>query len=172
MTTSTLLVGEGEGIAGALPCSEESKEERKLEAKEEEIDEKWLKLSQEEKEEVKKWIIPGSTSWRNRLRSDPGLGPLFKYLTRDASLDPKADRGELEKQATQIAIEDGLMVRKAEKKGVEATLELVVPNLNRLDLLREAHDRTHRSIDHTSSTLREAGYWWPNMRGDVKEYCD
>ena len=36
MTTSILLAGEGEGFAGALPCLEgESKEERKLEVKEE-----------------------------------------------------------------------------------------------------------------------------------------
>ena len=46
-----------------------------------------------------------------------------------------------------------------------------MPNISRIDLLTEAHDQSHRSVEYTFSTLKEAGYWWPKMRMDVREYC-
>ena len=106
-----------------------------------------------------------------RLRSDPDLSPLLQYLTDDAALSPKADLAELERQATKITVEDGLLVKRTKGKDGESVLELVVPNISRMNLLAEAHDRSHRGIDHTYSTLKEAGYWWPKMRVDVNEYC-
>ena len=130
--------GVGEGFAGALPCSlAEAKAEAKAEvgpapeagkpvphvdAKAEEkpaeakAGDKRLKLSPEGKDRVKGWAIPGLQSWRMRLRSDPGLSPLLKYLTNDASLDPQADLVELGRQSTQIAVEDGLLVRRTKGK--------------------------------------------------------
>ena len=181
--------GVGEGFAGALPCSladtkagagrapEEQKPRSPADAKSEEkpaeakARDKWLRLSPEEKDRVKGWNIPGLQSWRMRLRSDPGLSPLLQYLTDDAALSPKADLAELERQATKITVEDGLLVKRTKGKDGESVLELVVPNISRMNLLAEAHDRSHRGIDHTYSTLKEAGYWWPKMRVDVNEYC-
>ena len=61
--------------------------------------------------------------------------------------------------------------KKVRREGWQVILELVVPNISRIDLLAEAHDQSHRSIEYTSSTLKDAGYWWPNMRSDIKEYC-
>ena len=104
------------------------------------------------------------------MRSDPDLSPLLQYLTDDAALSPKADLAELERQATKITVEDGLLVKRTKGKDGESVLELVVPNISRMNLLAEAHDRSHRGIDHTYSTLKEAGYWWPKMRVDVNEY--
>ena len=181
--------GVGEGFAGALPCSladtkagagrapEEQKPRSPADAKsggkpaEAKARDKWLRLSPEEKDRVKGWNIPGLQSWRMRLRSDPGLSPLLQYLTNDAALSPKADLAELERQATKITVEDGLLVKRTKGKDGESVLELVVPNISRMNLLAEAHDRSHRGIDHTYSTLKEAGYWWPKMRVDVNEYC-
>ena len=61
--------------------------------------------------------------------------------------------------------------KEVEGKDGNSVLELVVPNVSRIDLLAEAHDQSHRSIDYTFSTLKDAGYWWPNMRTDIREYC-
>ena len=143
-------------------------EEKPAEAK---VGDKRLKLSLEEKDRIKEWNIPGLQSWRARLRGDPGLSPLLQYLTNDASLSPQADLVELGRQATKIAVENGLLVRRSKGKDGKSILELVVPNISRIDLLAEAHDQSHRSIEYTSSTLKDAGYWWPNMRSDIKEYC-
>ena len=62
-------------------------------------------------------------------------------------------------------------MKRTKGKDSESVLEMVVPNISRMNLLAEAHDRSHRGIDHTYSTLKEAGYWWPKMRVDVNEYC-
>ena len=113
-----------------------------------------MKLSPEEKDRVR-----DLQSWRMRTKSDPGLGPLLQYLTKDAALGPKTDLVELERQATRIAAENGLLVKKTKGKDGGSVLELVLPNISRINLLAEAHDRSHRSIDHTRSTLKEAGYW-------------
>ena len=71
---------------------------------------KWLKLSPEEKARIKEWNIPGSQSWKMRLRSDPGLSPLLQYLTNDAALSPQADLAELGK----IAVENGPVSKEVE----------------------------------------------------------
>ena len=68
---------------------------------------------------------------------------------------------ELGRQSTRIAVEDGLLVRRTKGKDSQPALELVAPNISRIDLLTEAHDQSHRSVEYTFSTLREAGYWWP-----------
>ena len=105
-----------------------------------------------------------SAKLEGALTRRPGLKP---YLTNDASLSPQADLVELGRQATKIAVENGLLVRRSKGKDGKSILELVVPNISRIDLLAEAHDQSHRSIEYTSSTLKDAGYWWPNMRSDI-----
>ena len=180
--------GVGEGFAGALPCSSKDAKAEKRQAPEEQkpgpptdvnsedkpaeakVGGKWLKLSPEEKDRVRNWNLLGLQSWRMRTKGDPGLGPLLQYLTNDAALSPRADVADLERQATKISVENGLLVRKTKGKDGESVLELVVPNISRINLLAEAHDRSHRSIDHTHNTLKEAGYWWPKMREDVTEH--
>ena len=167
--------GVGEGFAGALPCSSKDAKAEKRQAPEEQkpgpptdvkseekpaeakVGGKWLKLSPEEKDRVRNWNLPGLQSWRMRTKGDPGLGPLLQYLTNDAALSPRADVADLERQATKISVENGLLVRKTKGKDGESVLELVVPNISRINLLAEAHDRSHRSIDHTYNTLKEAG---------------
>ena len=75
------------------------------------------------------------------------MGPLFQYLTNDALLSPQADLVELGRQATNITVENGLLVRRSKGKDGKSVLELVVPNISRIDLLAEAHDQSHRSIE-------------------------
>ena len=202
MMVSLPLNGEGEGIAGALPClvadakvevkaeaegKAEAETEAKAEAKggpeEDKVapvdakveakaeERKRLVLTPEEQREVSDWLIPGAESWRIRLRGDPGLGPLLQYLTDDPALGPGADLKELERHAALTAVEKGLLVRRVKGKHGEPALALVVPNLTRTDLLTEAHDREHRSADHTYTTLKEARYWWPKMQEDVRSFC-
>ena len=88
----------------------------------------------------------------------PRPKPLLKYLTNDASLDPQADLVELSRQSTRIAVENGLLVRRTKGKDSQPALELVVPNISRIDLLTEAHNQPHRSVEYTFSTLNTLLY--------------
>ena len=98
-------------------------------------------------------------SWFAKLEDATPKRPRPKpYITNDASLDPQADLVELGRQSTQIAVEDGLLVRRSKGKDSQPALELVVPNMSRIDLLTEAHDQSHRRVEYTFSTLKEAGY--------------
>ena len=107
----------------------------------------------------------------DRLRSDPTLGNFIRFLERDPTLAPN-ERGEgFEKWAKNIILEDGLLIKKEEKKK-DTDLKLVVPTLCRLDLLGEAHDRSHRGIKDTITALQDARYWWPKMEEDVRLYCN
>jgi hypothetical protein len=106
-----------------------------------------------------------------RLRSDPGIGPLLQYLNEDPSLGPKHSLADLQKLAARMALESGVLVIKHPDKEGKSKLELVVPNLSRIDLLTEAHDSSHRGAEHTYTALKEAGYWWPKMREDIKNFC-
>ena len=118
----SLAEAKAEAKAEVGPAPEEGKPVPHVDAKAEEkpaeakAGDKRLKLSPEEKDRVKEWTIPSLQSWRMRLRSDPGLSPLLKYLTNDASLDPQADLVELGRQSTRIAVEDGLLVRRTKGK--------------------------------------------------------
>ena len=149
----SLAEAKAEAKAEVGPAPEEGKPVPHVDAKSEEkpaeakAGDKRLKLSPEEKDRVK---IPGFQSWRMRLRSDPGLSPLLKYLNNDASLDPQADLVELGRQSTRIAVEDGLLVRRTKGKANQLALELVVPNISRIDLLTEAHNQ-HTAASNTPS---------------------
>ena len=108
--------GEGEKPeARAVPCFPLRAEEDKLEQSvvveqktESSVEKKdWLVLSEEEKRQVRAWFIPGLESWRNRLRSDPGLGPFIKYLSDDPTLLPRETKPEFSALATRVAIDNG-----------------------------------------------------------------
>jgi hypothetical protein len=84
----------GERSAGVLPCFPAEVKDLKGQApstqsKEKADHKKWLRLTPEEQRRVQDWIIPGLESWRMRLRSDAGIGPLLQYLNEDPSLGPK-----------------------------------------------------------------------------------
>ena len=85
--------------------------------------------------------------WRRRVRDDPGLGLMVKYLTDDPTLAPhELKKPELKRWSKKMAVENGLLVRKDLVDG-KMELQLVVPNLSRLDLLAEAHDTNHKKTE-------------------------
>ena len=144
----------------------EAKEEKKDEG-----DDDGLGLTPEEKHEIGSWILPGLENWRRRVRDDPGLGPLVRYLTKDPTLAPHEVKPEFKRYEKKMAVENGLLVRRDRVDG-KTELRIVVPNLSRLDLLSEAHDTNHKKTENTWKALRDNRYWWPKMREDVKRYCD
>ena len=164
---TSLLIEGGENFAGMLPSSPPSPQIVDVRS----ADAERPGLNSEESRVVQDWILRGRESWRSRLRGDPGLGPFIKYLANDPSLSPQEVKPEFKKWETNIFYENGLLVRRHMDKEGKTTLKLVVPNLCRLDLLAEAHDGIHRGIDHTHKVLDDAGYWWPQMREDVRAYC-
>ena len=54
------------------------------------------------------------------------------------------------------------------RKDSQGQHRIVIPQVRRLPIIREAHDRIgHKGIWATSQTIRER-FWWPQMLGDIR----
>src|SRR5689334_21128702 len=62
------------------------------------------------------------------------------------------------------------MTRRRIRGDMDEKIMLVVPNLRRVPLLVEAHEAGHRGVDNTYNQLALAGYRWPGMRDNVRNY--
>ena len=74
-----------------------------------------------------------------------------------------------------LVLEDGVLHRRFESQdGLSSKLQLIVPKLQRVEVLRQLHDGPfggHLGEEKTLKKLRER-FYWPGHQKDVKNYCN
>ncbi|KAL5502654.1 hypothetical protein EMCRGX_G009459 [Ephydatia muelleri] len=119
---------------------------------------------------------------RGQQLQDPDIGPVMKRLEQ-GKLKPSMEqiRGHIQaarglcQQWELLVLEDGVLHRRFESQDcLSSRLQLTVPKLQPIEVLRQLHDGPfggHLGEEKTLKKLRER-FYWPGHQKDAKSYCN
>ena len=114
--------------------------------------------------------------WHQLQEEDPGIGPIWKWKTRQAVLPDTRELPHesrlLLKQRQLLVIRQGLLYRKHPSQGEQDTLfQLVLPYCKRELVLGSCHDDMGHPAKERTSALIKNRFFWPNMDQDIDFHC-
>jgi hypothetical protein len=125
--------------------------------------------------------LPSDTEIRERIRvaqrADEEWSPLIEYLESKTLPSDSSQATKIKVRSSSFTLEDELLyhiwIPTNSNRNTEVRKQLVVPNCDRQNVMKEMHGSYHGGHFGTTKTFDKIRdrYWWQSMYKDIEEYC-